>query len=143
MPREFNRSERVAGQIRRELAKLIQLEVRDPNIGFISLSDVEVTRDLAHAKVFITVFEDEKAQETIEALKGAAKYLRHRLSQEMRIRSVPQLHFHHDASVETGQKMDQLIDEALAADSSAPADDKVADEREADDSPGDEKPGAE
>jgi ribosome-binding factor A len=136
MPREFNRSERVAGQIRRELAKLIQMEVRDPDIGFISLSDVEVTRDLAHAKIFITVFENEKAQETIQALKGAAKYLRHRLSQEMRIRSVPQLHFHHDASVETGQKMDQLIDQALAADSTAPVDEEAAD-----DSPGDEKPG--
>lgn len=118
MPREFNRSERVAGQIRRELAQLIQQEVRDPDIGFISLSDVEVTRDLAHAKVFITVFENEKADSTIKALKGAAKYLRHRLSQEMRIRSVPELHFHHDASVETGQKMDQLISAALAADRS-------------------------
>ncbi len=116
MPREFNRSERVAGQIRRELAQLIQQEVRDPDIGFISLSDVEVTRDLAHAKVFITVFENEKADSTIKALKGAAKYLRHRLSQEMRIRSVPELHFHHDASVETGQKMDQLIYAAIAAD---------------------------
>ena len=118
MPREFNRSERVAGQIRRELAQLIQQEVRDPDIGFISLSDVEVTRDLAHAKVFITVFESEKAESTIKALKSAAKYLRHRLSQEMRIRSVPELHFHHDASVETGQKMDQLINAALSADRS-------------------------
>ncbi len=118
MPREFNRSERVAGQIRRELAQLIQQEVRDPDIGFISLSDVEVTRDLAHAKVFITVFEDQKAESTIKALKAAAKYLRHRLSQEMRIRSVPELHFHHDASVETGTKMDQLIHAALAADRS-------------------------
>jgi len=122
MPREFNRSERVAGQIRRELAQLIQQEVRDPDIGFISLSDVEVTRDLAHAKVFITVFENEKADSTIKALKGAAKYLRHRLSQEMRIRSVPELHFHHDASVETGQKMDQLINAALAADRSSSGD---------------------
>jgi ribosome-binding factor A len=116
MPREFKRSERVAGLIRRELATLIQMEVDDPDIGFISLSDVEVTRDLAHAKVFITVFDNEKAPATIKALKKAAKFLRHRLSQEMRIRSVPELHFHHDASVETGQKMDKLIDSALAAD---------------------------
>jgi ribosome-binding factor A len=116
MPREFNRSERVAGQIRRELASIIQQEVRDPDIGFVSLSDVEVTRDLAHAKVFITVFEPEKAQASIKALQSLAKFLRHRLSQEMRIRSVPELHFHHDASVETGLKMDQLIDAALASD---------------------------
>lgn len=123
MPREFNRSERVAGQIRRELATIIQQEVRDPNIGFVSLSDVEVTRDLAHAKVFITVFEPEKAQASIKALQSLAKFLRHRLSQEMSIRSVPELHFHHDASVETGLKMDQLINAALASDRSVSGDD--------------------
>lgn len=133
MPREFNRSERVAGQIRRELAKVIQMELRDPEIGFISLSDVEVTRDLAHAKVFITVFENEKAASTIKALQQAAKFLRHRLSQEMRIRSVPQLHFHHDASVETGQKMDQLIDQALSSDRNAPADEDSGDKKPGED----------
>ena len=128
MPREFNRSERVAGQIRRELAQLIQMEIDDPEIGFISLSDVEVTRDLAHAKVFITVFENEKAKATIKALQRSAKFLRHRLSQEMRIRSVPELHFHHDASVETGDKMDRLIDAALKADALAPGEEPPEDE---------------
>ncbi len=116
MPREFTRSDRVAGSIRRELAKLIQMELRDPEVGFIGLSDVEVTRDLAHAKVFITVFESEKAGSSLKALKRAAGFLRSRLGQEMRIRSVPELHFHHDASVETGQRMDSLIEAAVAAD---------------------------
>ncbi len=116
MPREFNRSERVAAQIRRELAQLIQQEVKDPEIGFISLSDVEVTRDLSHAKVYITVFESAKAELTISALRRAAGYLRHRLGQQMRIRSVPELHFHHDASVEAGMHMDGLIGAALASD---------------------------
>jgi len=124
MPREFNRSERVAGQIRRELAQLIQQEVKDPAVGFISLSDVEVTRDLAHAKVFVTVFDSEKAESTLAALRHAAGYLRHRLGQEMRIRSVPELHFHHDASVETGQRMDNLIEAALASDRSHPRSDE-------------------
>lgn len=116
MPREFNRSERVAGSLRRELAKLIQMELKDPEVGFIGLSDVEVTRDLAHAKVFVTVFEIEKASSTLKALKRAAGFLRSRLSQEMRIRSVPELHFHHDASVETGRRMDSLIEAAVASD---------------------------
>jgi ribosome-binding factor A len=116
MPREFNRSERVAGQIRRELAKVIQQDMKDPEVGFISLSDVEVTRDLAHAKVFITVFETDKAASTMAALKRAAGYLRNRLGQEMRIRSVPLLHFHHDSSVETGQHMDGIIEAAVASD---------------------------
>ena len=102
------------------MAQLIQKELRDPEIGFISLSDVEVTRDLAHAKVFVTVFETEKAESTLTALKGSASFLRRRLSQEMRIRRVPELHFHHDASVETGQRMDSLIDTALAADQGKP-----------------------
>jgi ribosome-binding factor A len=118
-PREFNRSERVAAQLRRELAQLVQQEVKDPDVGFVSLSDVEVTRDLAHAKVFVTVFDSERAATTIKALQRAAGYLRRRLGQEMRIRSVPELHFHHDASVETGQRMDRLIDEAIASDRGA------------------------
>jgi len=116
VPREFKRSERVAGSLRRELAKLIQLEIKDPEVGFVSLSDVEVTRDLSHAKVFITVFESEKAASSLKALQRAAGFLRKRLGQEMRIRSVPELHFHHDASVETGLRMDGLIDAAVAAD---------------------------
>ena len=116
MPREFNRSERVAGTLRRELAQLIQMEVKDPEVGFIGLSDVEVSRDLSHAKVFVTVFETQKAVSSVKALNRAAGYLRRRLGQEMRIRSVPELHFQHDASVETGQKMDSLIDAAVASD---------------------------
>ena len=116
MPRDFNRAERVAGTLRRELAQLIQFEVKDPDVGFVSLSDVEVTRDLAHARVFVTVFEPDKAASSIAALNKAAGYLRRRLGQEMRIRSVPELHFEHDASVETGQQMDSLIEAAIAAD---------------------------
>ena len=116
MPREFNRSERVAGTIRRELAQLIQLELKDPDVGFISLSDVEVSRDLAHARVFVTVFEPERAASSLRALNRAAKYLRRRLGQQMRIRSVPELHFEHDASVETGSRMDNLIEAAIASD---------------------------
>ena len=115
-PREFNRSERVAGQIRRELAQLIQHDVSDPEVGFVSVSDVEVTRDLAHARVYITVFESNQAGAAIKALQRAAGYLRKRLGQEMRIRSVPELHFHHDASVEAGQRMDRLIESARASD---------------------------
>ena len=120
MPRDFKRAERVAGTLRRELALLIQTEIKDPEVGFVSLSDVEVTRDLAHAKVFVTVFEPEKAAASLKALNKAAGYLRRRLGQEMRIRSVPELHFQHDASVETGLQMDSLIEAAIAADRHEP-----------------------
>jgi ribosome-binding factor A len=123
MPRDFSRSERVAGEMRRELARLIQMEVKDPAVGFISVSDVEVSRDLSHAKVFVTVFEEDKAKDSVRALNKAAGFLRGRLGQEMRIRSVPELSFRHDDSVETGQRMDQLIEQAVAADGSRPEDD--------------------
>lgn len=124
MPREFKRSERVGGQLRRELAQLVQQEVKDPRVGFVGISDVEVTRDLAHAKVYVTVFEEDKAAESIAALKRAAGYLRRRLGQEMRIRAVPELHFLHDASVETGARMDELIATARAADKGAEPDEE-------------------
>ena len=116
MPREFNRSERVAGQLRRDLAKLIQFEIKDPGVGFVSLSDVEVTRDLAHAKVYITVFEPEKADTSLKALSRAAAFLRRRLGQELRLRQVPELHFLHDDSIERGSHIDKLIEQALDSD---------------------------
>ena len=128
MPREFRRSDRVAGSLRRELAKILQMEVRDPEVGFIGLSDVEVSRDLAHAKVFVTVFETEKADSSIRALNQKAGFLRSRLGQEMRIRSVPELHFHHDASVETGRHMDELIDTAISSDRQADPEDNTPDD---------------
>jgi ribosome-binding factor A len=116
MPRDFKRSERVAGQLRRDLARLIQQEIKDPEVGFVSLSDVEVTRDLSHAKVFITVFEPEKAAESLKALRRASTFLRLRLGQELRLRHVPELHFVHDDSVEQGSHIDGLIAKALSAD---------------------------
>jgi ribosome-binding factor A len=119
MVRDFNRSERVAGQIRRDLARLIQQEIKDPEVGFVSLSDVEVTRDLAHAKVYITVFDPEKATTSLQALRRAAAFLRRRLGQELRLRHVPELHFLHDNSVEQGSHIDRLIEQALNADRSA------------------------
>jgi len=99
--------------MRRELAQLVQSEVKDPAVGFVSISDVEVSRDLAHARVFVTVFDPARAADSISALQRAAGFLRTRLGQNMRIRNVPELHFRHDDSVETGMRMDRLIDRAV------------------------------
>lgn len=115
-PRDFKRSERVAGQLRRDLAKLIQKEIKDPDVGFVSVSDVEVTRDLSHAKVFVTVFDPEKSEKSLKALRKASVFLRLRLGQELRLRHVPELHFVHDDSVEKGSRMDEMISRALNAD---------------------------
>lgn len=116
MPQQFRRSDRVAGLLRRELAQLIQMQVKDPDLGFISVSDVEVSRDLAHAKVYITVFESDRAASSIQALKKARGFLRSQLGQSLRMRKVPELHFLHDDSVESGAKMDRLISVAVASD---------------------------
>lgn len=129
MARDFNRSERVAGQIRRDLAKLIQHEVKDPEVGFISVSDVEVSRDLSHAKVFVTVFDPEKAKTSLNALRRASAFLRTRLGKKLRMRHVPELHFKHDDSVEQGSHIDQLINKALNADKGG-QEDTLADSEE-------------
>ena len=114
MPREFTRSERVSGLLRRELAQLIQAEIKDPEVGFIGVSDVEVTRDLSLARVFITVFDTDQAAASVKALNRAAGFLRRRLGQDLRMRQIPELRFLHDASVETGQRVDALIEQAIA-----------------------------
>ena len=116
MSKEFSRNRRIAEQMRRNLSEIVRRELKDPRLQFLTITRVDLSGDLSHAKVFVTVFETDKAEASIKALNRAAGYLRRRLGQEMRIRSVPELHFQHDASVETGQRMDSLINAAVASD---------------------------
>lgn len=110
---DFSRADRVGSAIQRELASLIR-DLRDPPPGLITIQEVRVTRDLAHAKVFFTVLGAE-ADEVGRRLRAAAPHLRHTLSRTMRLRSVPELHFIHDTSIETGERLDALITEAVSA----------------------------
>lgn len=116
MPREFSRTRRVAEQIQRELSVLIREELKDPRIGMVTISGVEVSRDLGHAKVFVTVMDDSQKDDTLAALQHAGGFLRRELGRRMIIRTVPQLHFHFDESIERGARMSSLIDAAIAAD---------------------------
>lgn len=117
MPKEFSRSQRVAEQIRRELAELIRLEVKDPRVGFITLTDVEVTPDYAHAKVFFTSMTGEEGLgEILAGLRRASGFLRRELGRRIRIHTLPELHFHYDASVERGSRLSRLIDDAVKDD---------------------------
>ena len=131
-----SRGQRVADQIQRELATLIQLEVRDPRVGMVSITGIDLSRDLAHAKVFITVLdtvttngaivnlisaeEDDldliQVQDNVKALNKAAGFLRSLLSKRLALRAVPKLRFFYDASIENGQRLSGLIDDALTAD---------------------------
>lgn len=116
MSTDFKRSDRVAEMIQRKLSQIIQQEIRDPRLpAFITISAVKVTADLAHAKIYFTVFNDDVAQ-TTEILNSAASYLRTALARSAKLRIIPQLHFVHDESIEYGKRLSRLIDEVNPAD---------------------------
>jgi ribosome-binding factor A len=115
MPRDFSRSARIADQIQRDLSDLIRKELKDPRVGLVTITTVEVTRDLSHAKVYITSLAGAEATDrSVQALQHAAGFLRTQLSHTLKVRSIPQLHFVYDASVERGARLSQLIDQAIA-----------------------------
>ncbi len=117
MPKEFSRSSRVAEQIQRELAELIQLELKDPRVGLVTLTGVDLTADYAHAKVYYTTLAEAGARQGIEAgLRRASGFLRRELGRRVRIHTLPELHFIYDASVERGDRLSRLIDEAVQSD---------------------------
>lgn len=119
MAREPNRLHRVSDLLKRELALLIQNEVRDPRIGMASITDVTVSRDLAHAEVFVTFLGKADAAESEEALatlNRAAGFLRSLLAKEINLRTTPRLVFRYDESLVRGAYLSGLIDEAIARD---------------------------
>lgn len=117
MKKHSQRAQRVADQIQRELAELLREEVKDPRVGQVTITAVEVSADLSHAKVFFTQLTGrEHAVEAVAALQRTAGYLRSALSHRLKLYSVPQLHFSYDESIEAGMQLSQLIDDAVAAD---------------------------
>jgi ribosome-binding factor A len=123
MKRASPRIQRIGDQIQRELMELLRTELKDPRVGRVTITGVEVAGDHAHAKVFFTHLAGiEKAADAVEALSHAAGFLRRELGRRLQIYSVPQLHFVYDDSIESGLRMSKLIDEALAEDRKHPAD---------------------
>jgi len=119
MARDFSRTDRVGDFVKKELAILIQHEMRDPRLGMVSITDVEVTRDLSYAKVFVTFLGIEGEDETKAAMKvlnGASGYLRTLLSKSHRMRTTPKISFHYDKSVLDGAYLSGLIDRAVSDD---------------------------
>ena len=113
--KSFSRKDRVAEQIRRELAELIRSELKDPRVGMISITDVEVTADYAHAKVFFsTLAGSEHVAEVMTGLQKASGFLRRELGKRISIHMTPQLHFVFDESLERGADLSQLIQKAVA-----------------------------
>ncbi len=115
--KEFDRTERIGAELQRELAEILREGVKDPRLKQVTLQEVRVSRDLAHAKVYFTCFpldEDGVGQERLlnERLAG---FLRRQLARKTRFRTVPQLHFRHDESIARGEHLSGLIEEAVAS----------------------------
>ncbi|MDD0824844.1 30S ribosome-binding factor RbfA [Mannheimia sp. AT1] len=119
MSREFKRSDRVAQELQKEVAVILQREVKDPRIGMATVSDVEVSRDLAYAKVFVTFLFDNDPEAIKQGMKGlekASPYIRSLLGKAMRLRIVPELRFVYDESLVEGMRMSNLVSNVIKND---------------------------
>ncbi len=107
---------RVADQIQRDLSEIVAYELKDPRVGMITITEVQITPDYAHAKVFFTMLSDDKEaiQNTVSGLTTAAGYIRGQLGRRLHIHTLPALHFLHDNSTARGMELSRLIDEANA-----------------------------
>ena len=118
------RTRRIGEQLRRELAELIRAELRDPRLALISMTSIEVSRDLAYARIFVTLMGDPaERNERVAELNQAAPLLRRELGRRMRLRVIPKLEFRYDEIVEQGARLSALIDAAVASDLSRHHDD--------------------
>jgi ribosome-binding factor A len=108
------RGQRVADQIQRDLSEIIAFELKDPRVGMITITEVQVTPDYAHAKVFFTMLKDDKeaVKNTVEGLGKAAGFMRGQLGKRLHIHTLPALHFVHDTSTARGMELSLLIDQA-------------------------------
>ena len=120
MAREFSRTDGVGQQIHKEVASILQNEFkkRDPQLGFVTVSGAEVSRDLAHAKVFVTFFEsdDEKIKQYMQILEDNKGFIRTLLAKRIRMRSVPAIHFKQDTSITEGMRISNLVSKTLSED---------------------------
>ena len=116
----FQRADRVAEQVRRDLADLIRRDLKDPRVGMISLTAVELTPDYAHAKVFYATLNSEHLEEIERGLKRASGFLRRELGRRIHIHTLPELHFVYDNSIERGASLSLLINQANALSDQTP-----------------------
>ena len=104
------RPQRLGDLIQREVSELIRLEVRDPRVGMITITSVDVSPDLSHAKIFFTVLEKQKLEDTLAGLRRSAGFLRSQLARRIKMYTTPQLRFEYDESVERGDHLSRLIE---------------------------------
>ncbi|WP_299787010.1 30S ribosome-binding factor RbfA [uncultured Shewanella sp.] len=118
MAREFSRTRRIAQQLQQELAQVLQRDIKDPRIGMVTVNDVDVSRDLSYAKVFVTFFEEDKevVEEKLEALSSASGYIRSLVAGRMKLRVMPELRFVYDSSLVEGMRMSNLVSRVISND---------------------------
>ena len=127
MPKDYSRTRRVGEQVQREMAQLVQQEIKDPRLGLVTISAVKLSKDMSHANIFFTVLNEDDSSEsdkaesaknttvedTLKILDGAAGFLRHELAKRMQLRIVPQIHFKYDESISYGNDLSALINKAM------------------------------
>ena len=119
MAKEYSRTQRVAEQVQKELAQIIQLEMKDPRLGLVTVSAVDISRDLAFADVYVSflgVDDQEAIDESIEVLNRASGFLRSELARSIKLRFTPKLRFYFDNSLRRGQRLSSLIEQAVEKD---------------------------
>jgi ribosome-binding factor A len=136
MAREFARTDRVSQEIQKEVAMIIQREVKDPRLGMVTVNAVEVTRDLAYAKIFVTFFtlEGQNVDESTDILNEASSYIRTLLAKRIKARIMPELRFVYDNSMVEGVRMTSLVDKAVASDKRVSGDESIDSENAVNDS---------
>ncbi|MCW8863422.1 MAG: 30S ribosome-binding factor RbfA [Colwellia sp.] len=134
MAREYARTDRVGQQIQKEIAVILMREIKDPRLSMTTVSAVEVTRDLAYAKVFVTFFNDnaDEIKASLEVLSEAEGYIRSLLGKRLRARIMPHLRFVYDKSMAEGVRMSALVDQAVASDKPASSDSEESDSTDSD-----------
>ena len=118
MAKEYSRTSRVSQQVQKELARILQQEVKDPRIGMVTISGVDITRDLAYATVFVTFLTigDQTNEESLKGLNAAAGYVRRLLGKAMRLRIVPEVRFTFDETLTEGLRISELVSGAVKND---------------------------
>jgi ribosome-binding factor A len=115
----YKRSERVGDLIREEVADLIMYKLKDPRIGFVTVTGVEMTADLKLARVFVSVMKEEERELTLEILNSSKNFIRSNLSKRLRMKFIPAIEFRLDTSIEYGLKIDRLLKEIRDKDEDA------------------------
>ena len=116
MPKDYPRSERLASQIQRELARLVHGSLKDPGLAAPSILEVQVSKDLAYARVYFSVLDPDNAADCLEALNRASGFLQREIGKSLKTRITPRLSFIYDDTDIRGHKMSTLIDNAVAND---------------------------